>query len=62
MERNNLSAVRNEIAQVILDEIVGEDWIIPKNFEGDWEDHLDDIALNEFKALQRAVIIGKEAG
>ena len=61
VERDKLSAVRNEIAQVILDEIVGEDWIPPENLEGDWEDHLDDMALNYFRSLQRGVVIGKEA-
>jgi hypothetical protein len=60
VERDKLSAVRNEIAQVILDEIVGEDWVSPESLEDDWEDHLDDMALNYFRTLQRGVVTGRE--
>lgn len=40
IDRDKLSAVRNEIAQVILAEVVGEDWVDPGDLSGDWEDHL----------------------
>jgi len=60
MQRDQLSAARNEIAQVILEEIVGEDWVPPDDLGEDWEDFLDEYELNDFRATQRAVITGKE--
>lgn len=61
MQRDQLSAARNEIAQVILEQIVGEDWVPPDDVgEDNWEDFLDEYGLNDFRATQRAVITGEE--
>ena len=60
MQRDQLSAARNEIAQVILDEVVGEDWVPPDDLGDDWEDFLDEFGLNDFRTTQRAIITGKE--